>query len=102
MLVPASGMVSDAERNKNMDTTNIDIAIQAVRDEFGAPVDREDLSAYVAKLNELTDAVKNVRAPHARAIASAADKASREKKAARIKAALVLLEEKERAEGAVA
>lgn len=81
-----------------METTNIDIAIDAVTREFGTPVSRDDLSAYVAKLNELTEAVKNVRAPHARAIASAADKASREKKAARIKAALELLEAKERAE----
>lgn len=81
-----------------METTNIDIAIDAVTREFGTPVSRDDLSAYVAKLNELTEAVKNVRAPHARAIASAADKASREKKAARIKAALELLEAKEREE----
>lgn len=81
-----------------METTNIDTAIAAVKSEYGTPVASDDLSAYVAKLNELTEAVKNVRAPHARAIASAADKASREKKAARIKAALELLEAKEREE----
>ena len=81
-----------------MDTTNIDTAIEAVKREQGAPVAKEHLSEYVAKLNELTEAVKDVRAPHARAIASAADKASRAKKAARIKEALELLEAKERAE----
>lgn len=81
-----------------MDTTNIDTAIEAVKREQGTPVAREDLGAYVAKLNELAEAVKDVRAPHARAIASAADKASRAKKAARIKEALELLEAKERAE----
>lgn len=81
-----------------MDTTNIDAAIEAVKQEQGTPVRSEDLSAYVAKINELAEAVKELRLPHARAIASAADKASREKKAARIKAGLALLEAQEAAE----
>lgn len=81
-----------------MDTTNLDLAISAIRDEQGTPVAREHLSAYVAKINELAEAVKDLRAPHARAIASAADKASRDKRAARVKEALELLEAKEREE----
>lgn len=84
------------------DTTNLDVAIAAVNAERGAPVRREDLSAYVAKLTELATAVKDLRTPHARAIASAADKASRDKKAARVKLALELLAAKEAAEGVAA
>lgn len=85
-----------------LDTTNIDTAIEAVRAENGVPVARQDLGEYVNKISELAAAVKALREPHARAIASAADKASREKKAARVKLALELLAEKEAAEGVAA
>lgn len=81
-----------------MDTTNIDTALEAVQAEFGTTVPTGELAGYVAKINALSEAVKALRAPHARAIASAADKASREKKAARVKKALELLEAQERAE----
>ena len=82
--------------------THLDAALAAVRAESGTHVAREDLGEYVAKIGELSSAVKALREPHARAIASAADKASREKKAARVKLALELLAEKEAAEGQAA
>jgi hypothetical protein len=85
-----------------IDSTNLDAAIAAVHAESGTPVRRDDLGEYVAKINELATAVKDLRLPHARAIASAADKASRDKKAKRIKLALELLAEHEAAEGVAA
>lgn len=94
----ASARYAGAEMENDMDTTNLDIAIEAIQSEQGTPVAREHLAGYVAKINALADAVRELRAPHARAIASAADKASREKRAARVKAGLALLEAQERGE----
>jgi hypothetical protein len=80
-----------------MNTKNLDAAIRAVAAEQGAEVAPEDLDAYLAKVAELTAACHALKAPHAKAIRNAASRASRERRAERIKAGLALLAEQEAA-----
>lgn len=78
-----------------MNTKNIDAAIAALAKEVGAEVAREELAEYVAKLDEVVAAVRAIKEPHAKTIRVLASTASRQKKQARIKEALALLEAQE-------
>lgn len=83
-----------------MSTTNAatptDKLSAAVDDLKGA--EREDLEAYLAKVDAIVDVCRAIRGEHKKELANIASKRSRARKAERVAKAMALLEAQEKAE----
>ncbi|MCS0500455.1 hypothetical protein [Protaetiibacter mangrovi] len=78
-----------------MQNKNLDAAIKAVSAEQGAEVASEDVTDYLARVDELIAAAQALKAPHRKAIAAEASRKSRAKKAAEVEAMRARLAELE-------
>lgn len=76
--------------------TAIDRACEQLAAE-AATLEGDDLTAYLAKVDAAVASLRDLKTPHQKAMRNAASKASRAKRAARVKEALALLAEQEEA-----
>ena len=77
---------------------NLSIARDALTAELGSPVEKAELEAYLARLDEVIAQARAIKKEHARAAAVLASQKSRAARKERIAKALELLAEKEAAE----
>lgn len=78
-------------------TDNLTTAIEALTAEAGAPVEKADLPAYLARIDAVIDAARAIKATHSKAVRTAQSQASRARKKERVEKALALLAEQEAA-----
>jgi hypothetical protein len=79
-------------------TDNLSGVLDTLAAEVGRDIDRDQLSAYLTQLDNISATIKAIREPHKKAVAVLASQKSRARRGERVAKALALLEAQEKAE----
>jgi hypothetical protein len=79
-------------------TDNLSGVLDTLAAEVGRDIDRDQLSAYLTQLDNISATIKAIREPHKKAVAVLASQKSRARRGERVAKALALLVAQEKAE----